>query len=400
MSFHKSMAVTGLFAVLCATAICAQAQGTTTPRVGPVVPPKSVVTPTTTYVPVKPVTPVVTVIAIVPDMTGWTQISPRATLGGATLFSINGKTFVITTASDHALYMAPIDPAAPALIPSAAWETMSGTESTFSEPHCMTAKAGGDALENYKLLCLVLGAGGNAILASYDHTDQFHYLGWTNLGGHEAGGAPEFMGPARAMGNLPSQQPYYKLQFSFPVGVWGGANGQLFADRIVTGDLVTPGLPGTKWVTAQPAWPVQRNGYMGVPGCAVSDGYGAFCALVNADGTVSDFDVPVSDDAVVIAPAANVSPVLPGGLSGEIAAVMTHGGRLDIVARGKNGQLYQTYISRVGTKPAFAGWTSEGGSVKAGTQPSCIARNEQAFCIIQGADGKLYAKSLSPAGAM
>ncbi len=337
------------------------------------------------------------------SMDGWTAISNAATRGGASLYTFKGATTVVTTGSDNTLYAAPFDPASPGMIASPNWENIEGV-TFYSEPHCQADQRAKDKPGDYELICLGLGQAGNAVAAMFSHYDgDFGFLiGPEDLGGQGAPSAPVFLTPPSFGVGLPKPgAPYFVELFDFAAGVWGGSNGEVFTDPVKAGLYTSQASNLETWHIDNPrTWMVLKSTYSGVPGCAVtfSTAMPTLCAAPTADGKVRLFAPGSNANLVEAQFLAGDSPALPAGLSGETAVAQTKTGRYVVLARGKDGKLYQ--IDYTMSTKAFSAWKPEGGYMIAHTQPSCVTVNETAICVVQGSDGRLYARQLNSAGAL
>lgn len=331
------------------------------------------------------------------NMNGWTQVSNASTLGGASLFEIEGATYLVTTALDNEVYLAPFNPVAPKLIPSSTWQNVANRK-LYSEPKCVAGKLTNQTDGQFTLLCVSLGQKGNAQVLSILHEGGgFGYPKEPeDIGGQGAQMVPVITNLPQPGQELPSKDfAYFDQKLVFGVAVWGGANGKLFANEITTGVVAQEGFAWSAWGTKKPdKWPTLPGTFIGAPGCSATRW--TTCVVAGPDGTVRVFDVLAGYSLPNIEFKKAASTPAPAGLSGEVALTYTNGGRYIVLARGKDGQAYQTVYK--GGK--FSAWKPEGGYVMANTQPTCVAVNETATCVIQGLDGKLYSRQLSPAGAM
>ena len=331
------------------------------------------------------------------NMDGWTPITNTATRGGASLYSFKGQMTIATTGSDNTLYLAPFNAVKPVLISSLDWENLD--EVTFtSQPECQASQRYTDKPDDYEVVCLGLGTAGNARLALIGRqASATKVLIDADLGGHDAGSAPAYIIPPTYSAGIPmADTPYFKQNFDSTIAVWGGANAKLFIARVSAGNYPEKldSVPNWK-IRDAVKWDVPAEPFTGVPGCSKTLNQ-AVCAAATADGKIRVFPVLSYGALTPLNWKGASSAPLDAGLSGEVALEQTKAGRSVILARGKDGKLYQT----VWNGSTFSAWKPEGGYMIARTRPACVTINEAAVCVVQGSDGRLYAKQLSSAGAL
>ncbi len=307
-------------------------------------------------------------------MDGWTAVTDTATLGGASLMTMDGKSVIVTTGSDGALYAADFNASAPGLISD--WSYQPG--GLASEPHCAAVRMHDDTAPGYTLLCLGLTASGEARLVELTHAPSgFNYARQVNLGGNSGPAAPSFLG---AVMDIPPTPYSSSSKRDYHVGVIVGTTVWQY---FVLG-------------TENSVWKPQIGAFKATPACLsmtcatptlAQDAIRAMTFNYEADK-----DTSLKEDAV--------SPKAPTALSGETAIVSLGTNKpVAIVARGKDTQLYQIGYDPK-TKTFLGSWKLQGGAIPPHTVPSCVAVGMTPVCVIQGADGRLYAKKLASAGAL
>ncbi len=307
------------------------------------------------------------------SMDGWTALTDTATLGGASLLTAYGHTDIITTGADGSLYAASFDPAAPALI--ASWVYQPG--GLVSEPHCGGYSKTGNPADPVYILCAGLTAAGTAKLIALDDHTGFNYENAIDLGGKSGPAAPNFLTPP-ALTFTASGWSHY---FSYDVGVV--VNGKIWQTHVRDADPATP-------------WQALNETFRAAPVCAR-----AVCYTPTANGSALRA-LPFSDGntaAVTFGAPLATSPDAPVALSGEVAFINVQANLAVVVARGADSQLYQIAFDTA-NKVFAGGWKPDGGIVPANSWPSCVAVNQKPVCVIQGPDGKLYAKTLQGATAL
>ncbi|ESQ90484.1 hypothetical protein [Asticcacaulis benevestitus] len=351
------------------------------------------------------------------SMDGWTALTDTATLGGGSLIVGAGQTYLVTTGSDGGRYIAPLNPSAPGVIDSSQWMNLPDT--LAGEAHCQTASCTPPG-DDFLFACVAMGASGNSLLCYISHDAKSGNIATRaklDLGGV---GAPQFIGsPGYSRGDAPwGNHTRWPTAYSADIGV-ATAGSQLWTISSRTGgrqayDSAFGFGPMVAPATADTGWSVQK-GVFGAPPSYPPASSEATCAATCAattllsghyDEAVSLYQTQQTGNAFVdeflhleVAKLDGSSPASPKGPSGETTIIRTKAGRLIIVARGLDYQLYQIIYSP-DSKTFVSGWKLEGGNVLAKTSPSCIALNEQPLCMIQGADGRLYAKKLVSAGAL
>ena len=325
------------------------------------------------------------------DMTGWTVISATATKGGASVIETPTGDQILTTGGDGALYGADFSPLSPALIPSSAWQQITDPGTFRTEPHCVqtynfneTDQTPGD----YEVFCLSTSKTGDALLGIFQHFADYGYAAGVSvqdMGSHKALASPAFLSGIQFEGEHDDGTRAGTLRYPFLAGTFDKSGARLFTAKVP----LAFDVGSTGWLTQLPLtvnWNAGPGTFSGAPGCTDQ-----LCGVAAGDAVrlFSNYGMNLTDTG-------SLSKPLPDGLSGEIGMVKTKKGKTIIVARAKSGQVYQTVFYN----KAFTAWKAEGGWMSAQTQPSCVAVNEQATCVIQGGDGKLYAKQLSSSGAM
>ncbi len=316
-------------------------------------------------------------------MDGWTALTDTATLGGASLYSFEGHAGIVTTGGDGGLYIASFNPAAPAAV--TAWSFQPG--GLVSEPHCKPFKRQQDQAGQYRIACVGLTAAGAAKAVELRDTGGFGYDFALDLGGKSGPDAPNFVGDPHEQ--YLGYAGYGQLHFEFDTGVT--VNGALWVSRYR--DDIGAG-----------AWSTVAGAFRATP---VTSSENLFTPT--AKGTAIQV-LPVVPTPVIpvgsnlpppytLKAAVATSPLAGVALSGEMAAVTVQSNLVVVVARGEDAQLYQIAFDTKNN--AFIGsWKADGGVVPAHTWPSCVAANQKPVCVIQGADGKLYAKTLQAGGAL
>lgn len=308
-------------------------------------------------------------------MKGWTTLTTAKVSKGASIFRSAVADYVIVTRPDTGLSLSRINTAFPSPIPGAAWKVLTKSGAA-SEPHCATTpdttKAG-----KYYILCLTLNAAGKAQVTSLysSSASEFSVIGSaTPLDGATASQAPVFIAPTTGT------TAGYPFVFQFTAGVTA-LNGQVSARNV----KVNQGF-NSNTIDGSGAWADLGTTFLGAPGCTAD---AQLCAGVSAGNQVMLFHYAgASGNNKPFFFGA--SPVLPMGLSGEVAAVALSATQYIIVARGKDGQLYETLYDN----NAFWPWKAEGGAIAAKMQPSCLPTTGGATCVVQGVDGYLYAKAM------
>jgi hypothetical protein len=227
----------------------------------------------------------------------------------------------------------------------------------------------------HTIACAFLGAKGNALYMTGTDDKSLSIAAPDDLGGQNAGAAPTFLKlPLMQSGNAGG----YSL---FDFGVWDGGKA-LFVRRHGWGLAIT-GFPyqapgSTEWTKL--AMPFDT-----APGCDAGT-----CIMVDGNH-IRALTIPGNGGNPSIAA---VSGDLAAGITGKPAVVGIGAGKHLVLVRGKDGKAYRTvYVS--GSNSFSGGWKDEGGYINAGASPTCVAQGAQALCVIQGNDGRLYAKLLA-----
>ena len=322
---------------------------------------------------VRTLPPFLKFIPIQADMTGWTPIS-GVSKGGASIATTKGDNYLFVRGGDDDIYAVKFDPANIGPIPASAWSALN-VKST-SEPECRIAASGKEGI------CAFLGDKGNAeyqLMAVDDGQVRYSYYGVHDMGGSNAGAAPTFLEtPVSGTDNK-----VYGLHLRF--GVWDGKQ-TLF----VREDGYKIGLGGTGPWNADAQWEKMSGTVSGPVGCADDT-----CAFIS--GGVIQLVITYHD---LTAPMTfGKSPALPVAPQGKPAVVLMPAGKSAVVVRGADGHVYEAFFDR-GHGTFNGGWHDEKGYIAAGSSPTCTAVNTQPVCVIQGSDGRLYAKMLATAGAI
>lgn len=317
------------------------------------------------------------------DLKGWTPLTSGATQGGPSVVSLAKETRIVVRAGDGFLYMAPIDRLNPGTLDGSAWSKISIKPST--EPHCEASYDG------ERMMCGYLDGGKIATVAWIDSYSAKPI----SLGG----------GP---LGARPTVDPDPQFSYCNGCGVAGVSTGlvQIYSVRV--------------WDGAGGLW--QRTNFTITP---ISMGFnGAVTPIDMLKSGKSDwqkvvrpFDSPIgcasgsSSDECVAYNGANVGHfvldklsstanfgiamlgVLPGGAAkgAAPAVVRTKSGAYVYIGVNASGRVFRYQAGK---------WVPEGGAVKAGSSPSCIANNEQPTCFIQATDGRIYWKKLGTASGL
>ncbi len=315
------------------------------------------------------------------DMSGWTALTNGAAKGGGSISSDGTYTILAVRGGDNDIYLTPFNPNSFGLIDSSAWTGL-GINAN-SEPQCSAFKVIISSVTNHNIKCLYLGATGNALIrgTAYDGKSFAQiYLTQDNMGGKNAGAAPSFLAAPDNQALQVGTKTYMNL------AVWDGAK-SLFVKRAgegfsISGSYIPDGV--TDWKKLN--FPVE-----GPVGCYQMGGSFGQCALT-VDGKrirVIKFNDAESEPSVNA-----VSPDYAGGVNGRPTIASVGAGKFVVAVRAGDGKLIQI-VYNSNTKSFVGGWKSEGGFVTKGSSPSCVGVGSNATCVIQGADGKLYAKKLS-----
>ena len=308
-------------------------------------------------------------------MKGWTTLTTTKVSKGASIFRSAVADYAVVTRPDGGLSLSRINMAFPSPIPPAAWKVLTKAGS-LSEPHCTTTPDATSSVKYY-IFCLTLNATGKAQFTNIYSTSSadFTVVGTsTALDGMALTSAPVFMAPTT---KATAGYPYV---FQFTAGAIS-MSGQLSARNM----KINQALYGAT-TDGSGAWADLATTFKGVPGCTADS---QLCAGVTADNRVALFHYSgASGNNTPFMFGA--SPVVAAGLSGEVAAVTLTATKYVIVARGKDGQLYEIVYDN----NSFSPWKAEGGAVMPLTQPSCLPSAAGASCVVQGADGYLYAKAM------
>ncbi len=322
------------------------------------------------------------------DMTGWTPITNGASKGGASMIQTANGSYIITRGGDNGIYIAPFDPGQPAVIDSSAWTLLN--EGATSEPSCVYVPTKDYEKSGYLMSgisrCGFLGATGNALVSeTYWNIDGMENGFWDELYGENGGAAPTIIsGPVEAYVGPGA----FLTQYG--VVVWDGATG-LFQESVAYQSKGFGGNRTKDWVD----WTKKPDAITSPPGCVIVGPAYSVCAVATDDNRVHIIEFGAPGEPITWLSA--VSDVMPDGLSGKPALVRLKSGRVAIVMRTKKGTLAQALYDY--SDGFTGGWKNEGGFVIAGSTPTCLARNEQPVCVIQGNGGKLYAKALAaPSG--
>ena len=335
--------------------------------------------PPSTPLKIIPFQPLLTFVPLPADMTGWTAITSGPSKGGASLATHNGATFLFVRGGDDDIYAAPFDPAHIAPVASSNW-TAFGVKTT-SEPECRTYERKFDGVVYQEGVCAYLGASGNAMYRGFGiETKIVTGLQPTDMGGSHAGAAPTFL-KAPAMGGVENASYITYLQF----GVWDGASG-LFVKNdgwAVGFGAIGPSPDATKWAKLTTA-------FAGAPGCADD-----ICAVISGKHVQL---VKIWGDGR--APQMlGVSADLDAAPSGKPTVVVMSGYKAAVVVRGADGHVQEAFFDS--SKDTFTGgWHDEKGYITKGSTPACTSVNTQPVCVVQGGNGKLYARALTGASGL
>lgn len=320
---------------------------------------------------------VLTYIPIAADMSGWSVVTNGPAKGGGSLIKADGKLFLAARGADDDIYVAPFDPANLVPQPESAWRSF-GVQST-SEPNCNAAHnvPGSDSGWG---LCAFLGQSGNALFASFQAAATGVWkIDTVDMGGSKAGAAPTVVDRVEWVNDKVDGTQEVTAHFA----VWDGKSGLFFKrDGWKLGpDYLDPAAGATSWQKLPSA-------FFGPIGCSPYAFGGGVCASVDNEririGSL-DIDGKYTESAV--------SPAL-AGLTGRPALVYLGSDKYIVVARGKGGKVHK--ISYVKDPDKFGpAWKDEGGFITQGSSPTCASVATQAVCVVQGGDGKLYAKAIS-----
>ena len=308
-------------------------------------------------------------------MKGWTTLTTSKVTKGASIFATANADYVVATRPDGGLSISRFNLLFPNPIPAAAWKSLTKPGVASSEAHCQTTP---DTVNvgKYYIFCLTLDASGKALFQPLyaSSSSDFSAIGVpVALGGQVTPYAPVFLAyGAKAVASYPLDFKFTAVTVS-PLGQLSGR----VMDVLESFGGATTGGSGS--------WTAIAPGFTGVPGCTADAG---LCVGANADNTVTVFHYGgVGQDSKTIT--LGISAALPAGLGGETAIAVNKAGKYVVVARGQDGQLYENLLDG-----AFSGWKAEGGAVMAKTLPSCLASGDGVTCVVEGADGLLYAKAM------
>ncbi len=308
-------------------------------------------------------------------MKGWTTLTTTKVSKGASVFRSAVADYVAVTRPDGGLSLSRVNMAFPSPIPDAAWKVMTKS-GAITEPHCVTTPDATNAAKYY-IYCLTLNATGKAQFTGIYSTSssEFSVIGSpTALDGTTSLFAPVFLAPT----TLATAGYPYVFQFTAAVQ---SMSGHLSARNMkINQALYSATTDGSG------AWADLATAFTGVPGCT---GDAQLCAGVSTGNQVMLFHYAGSsgNNKPFFFGA---SPVLAAGLSGEVAAVAVTATKYVIVARGKDGQLYETVYNN----NSFSAWVAQGGAIMPLTQPSCLPTTGGVTCVVQGSDGYLYARAM------
>jgi hypothetical protein len=324
------------------------------------------------------------------DLSGWSAVTAGQTLGAPSVVRLgSGQSWLIVRAADGQLYGAPVDAAAPGLIPSGAWRGFS--VAAQSEPDCRPVQGAGREQE---ALCTYLTAGGAAEVALL----RFSAGSATRLplGGSNAGARPSIATSVRGYRAAAAQLPDGSVSLPRDVtatqlAVWDGGTSLFRGEVALTGTGGMGSSSGGVRNALPSGAPTWTKAAVSASPIACDGLQATTCAA--AAGAV----VVVAPDATLAHGRSDTAPV-PGGLPRNVAPAVlaTRSGKTVIVVRNALGRLYWTQRSGSG----FAPWIDVGGAAKAGTAPSCLATNEAVACFIQGSDGVVYGRSLGTAAGL
>lgn len=307
-------------------------------------------------------------------MSGWTSLTNGATGGGAALAEGPYHKIIVVRGADDNLYAAFFNPLAPRKIESSEWrQLISGAR---SEPVCASPTTS-------LIGCTYLGDNGKIVYTTLaDAQASLARTGMGDLGGQGAGAAPTITaGPGKSA----------SIPFYMDVAVWNG-QGNLLARRYATQFALMGMTEAPVGTNGNSSWTTLPTPVFGPVGCAEKR-----CAMVTGNKQILILTISNPNQKPTIEVPA---PKLDGGASGRPALVKLASGKYAVVVRSDaDGTL--RHITYDGQKEAFdGGWVSEGGFVMSGSSPACLATNEQATCVIQGQDGRIYAKALSTASGL
>ena len=199
------------------------------------------------------------------------------------------------------------------------------------------------------------------------------------MGGSNAGAAPTVVDRIEWSKNKETSVEEVTAHFA----VWDGKSALFFKrDGWKLGpDYLDPADGATSWGKLPDA-------FYGPIGCSPVAFGGGVCASVDNERVrvgLLDKDGKYTVRAM--------SPKLPG-LTGRPAVIFLGADKYIIVARGPGGRVHR--ISYVSDPDKFGtSWKDEGGFITKGSSPTCAKVANQAVCVVQGGDGKLYAKAIS-----
>jgi len=314
-------------------------------------------------------------------MKGWTPLTNGATQGGASVVPLNKETRIIVRAGDGYLYSAPIDRFNPGTLDGSAWSKIAIKPST--EPQCEATYDG------EQIMCGYLDAGKIATVAWV----SVSYAMPISLGG----------GP---LGARPTVNP--KPQYSYCNGcgdasistglvqiygarVWDGTGG-LWQRGIFTVTPLSMGGSGTPVDMKQPGksdWQKVIRPFDSPIACASGSSTDE-CVTYNGPN-VGHFPLDKLDSGANFG-VAMLMPLPGGAAKGAAPAVVrTKSGAYVYIGVNASGRVFRYQAGK---------WVPEGGAVKAGSSPSCIANNEQPTCFIQATDGRIHWKKLGTASGL
>lgn len=113
-------------------------------------------------------------------------------------------------------------------------------------------------------------------------------------------------------------------------------------------------------------------------------------------GSLRPFDPEYFDSVKLFTYNSTINPA-PGGDNSVAIKFDNAVSRLLFAQRGNGGHVWTTMLDswRIGSnQPIDVTWSDIGGSVRAGSSPSCESYNATYICLIQGPDERLYARVL------